>query len=271
MLVELLINLVRERPAIYDASDPNHSDRGFVVSLWKEVAAAMSCTEAECKDKWRHLRSNFMRERRKISEKPSGSGNTLTKRWLHYDSMEFLIPHVTPRPTSSNVPTPPDEDTGHEMEDTDIDSSFADFEAPFISPPQMTTSNAETCEDRSNGKSILPNSKKPRVSTKRSKVSADDMDVYFLDELRRLRVQSSSENANSNDGDRHFLLSLLPLMEQLSPIDNLDIRIEIYEVFRKKMFKPASSVQNGYWTEQNQSRRPTPSPSPSTISHSSDN
>ena len=44
MLVELLINLVQERPAIYDASDPKHHDRDFIATLWKEVAAAMSCT-----------------------------------------------------------------------------------------------------------------------------------------------------------------------------------------------------------------------------------
>lgn len=44
MLVEDLINLVRERPAIYDPSDPNHRDRDVIASLWKEVAAALSCT-----------------------------------------------------------------------------------------------------------------------------------------------------------------------------------------------------------------------------------
>ena len=44
MLVELLINLVRERPAIYDSSDPNHRDRDVIAALWKDVAAALSCT-----------------------------------------------------------------------------------------------------------------------------------------------------------------------------------------------------------------------------------
>ena len=44
MLVELLINLVHERPAIYDYSDPNHRDRDVIAALWKEIAAALSCT-----------------------------------------------------------------------------------------------------------------------------------------------------------------------------------------------------------------------------------
>lgn len=44
MLVELLIEWVRERPAIYDPSDPSHRDRVVIAALWKEVAAALSCT-----------------------------------------------------------------------------------------------------------------------------------------------------------------------------------------------------------------------------------
>ena len=90
--------------------------------------------------------------------------------------------------------------------------------------------------------------------------------MVFLDELKQLRGKGSSQN--DNDGDRQFLLSLLPMMKQLAPIDNMDIRIEIYEAFRRKMFKPAPSVQYGYWTEHNQSHTPTLSPG---TSHASDN
>ena len=44
MDVEFLINLVRERPPIYDPSDRSHRDRDAIAALWKEVAAAMKCT-----------------------------------------------------------------------------------------------------------------------------------------------------------------------------------------------------------------------------------
>ena len=206
-----------------------------------------------------------MRERRKNREKPSGSDNTQTRRWVYHDAMQFLIPYVTPRPKSSNVPTPPDEDTCHETEDAAQDSSLsAVIEASENASPQKAASNVETCEERSNGKPILPKSKKPCIAKKHSKASADEMDMYFLNQLKQLREQASSQN--DNDGDRQFLLSLLPMMKQLAPIDNMDIRIEIYEAFRRKIFKPASSVQ--YGTEQNQLHTPTPSPG---TSHASDN
>ena len=43
MLVDLLINLVRERRAIYDPSDPLHRDRDAIASFWKEIATEMKC------------------------------------------------------------------------------------------------------------------------------------------------------------------------------------------------------------------------------------
>ena len=43
MLVELLINLLRERRVIYDPSDPVHRDRDVIAALWKDIATEMKC------------------------------------------------------------------------------------------------------------------------------------------------------------------------------------------------------------------------------------
>jgi hypothetical protein len=44
MQLEDLINLVRERPALYDPSDSKHRDRDVISALWEEVAAELNCT-----------------------------------------------------------------------------------------------------------------------------------------------------------------------------------------------------------------------------------
>ncbi|XP_042856497.1 transcription factor Adf-1-like [Penaeus japonicus] len=147
MKIELLINLVRERPAIYDASDSRHRDRDVIAALWGEVATELKCTEADCKEKWRHLRSNFMREKRKLMKLPSGSASSLTRRWVYYDAMEFLFPHVTPRPTSSSVPTPMDEDTGHEMEDALQNSSHTPDIAVQDNASPLEGTASQDCND----------------------------------------------------------------------------------------------------------------------------
>ncbi|KAG7164019.1 uncharacterized protein LOC121872213 [Homarus americanus] len=266
MQVDVLINLVRERPAIYDPTDRSHRDRDVIAALWREVAAALKCKEAECKEKWQHLRSNFMREKRKISAKPSGSADIQSKKWVYYDAMEFLIPHVTPRPTSSNISTPPDEDTSYDAEDTSHNASCSTIlDAPDNSSYQEAASNVDNCEVRSTVMPTLPMSKKPKVTKKRCSNNADDMDMRFLEELKKMREQTCS--TDDNDPDRLFLLSLLPMMKQLSPADNIDIKIEIHEAFRRKLFPPVRSVPYDYWNEQDQSH----APSPCTTSNASDN
>jgi hypothetical protein len=43
----------------------------------------------------------------------------------------------------------------------------------------------------------------------------------------------------SNDWDRMFLLSFLPAMKQLSPLDNVDFRVEGQETLRRKLRRHA--------------------------------
>ena len=122
-----------------------------------------SFTEIEYKDKRHHLRSNFIREKRKISAKPSGSANTQTRWWMYSDVMELLLPHVTPRLTSSNVTTFPDKDC-RETKDTPRNSSPSTaIEAPDNTFPQETAHFNEICEDHSTIKASLPICKKPSV------------------------------------------------------------------------------------------------------------
>ncbi|XP_076032502.1 uncharacterized protein LOC143020221 [Oratosquilla oratoria] len=116
MLVDVLINLIRERRAICDPSDSVYRDLDAIPALWKDIATEIKYKESDCKDKWHRLRSNFMREKRKITTQQFGSANIKTKKWLFYNAMEFLILHVIPRATSSNVPPPPDEDNSSDID-----------------------------------------------------------------------------------------------------------------------------------------------------------
>ena len=53
---------------------------------------------------------------KKITIQASESASINKKKWVFYDAMEFLIPHVTPRATSSNVHPPPD-DKNYDVDD----------------------------------------------------------------------------------------------------------------------------------------------------------
>ncbi|XP_066987260.1 uncharacterized protein [Macrobrachium rosenbergii] len=124
MNFELLINLVQDRHPIYDPSDPLHRNRDAISALWKDIATEMKCKVSECKEKWQQLRSNFMREKKKLDTHPSGSANVKVRKWVFYDTMVFLTPYVAPRATSSNVP-PPLEEINTEIIDTGDAASTA--------------------------------------------------------------------------------------------------------------------------------------------------
>jgi hypothetical protein len=60
----------------------------------------------------------------------------------------------------------------------------------------------------------------------RQKLTAVDIDQQYLDSLKEIGKRMEE---TSNDSDRMFLLSLPPAMKQLSPLDNMDFRVEVHE------------------------------------------
>jgi hypothetical protein len=64
-------------------------------------------SDADVKTKWQTLRSNFMREKRKLKHVQSGSvaDNSSKLAWPYFDSMQFLDSSLKPRGTSGNVPS----------------------------------------------------------------------------------------------------------------------------------------------------------------------
>jgi hypothetical protein len=56
---------------------------------------------------------------------------------------------------------------------------------------------------------------------KKTKLTTVDIDQQYLDSLQQIGKRMEE---TSNDWDRMFLLSLLPAMKQLSPLDNIDLR-----------------------------------------------
>ena len=188
--------------------------------------------DSDCKKKWQQLRSNFVRGKRKFDTHPSGSANIKLRKWVFYDTMAFLTPYVAPRVTSSNVP--PSLEYMNAEDDTN-DATLNDADSAFS---VGTASNVDVHEEE-NTTSVMMQplsiAKKKSVTKKRHCELASDVDEHIMGELQMMRQQAVSLNEKESDSDRQFLLSLLPLMKQLSPMDSLDIKIEIHQAFQRKL------------------------------------
>jgi hypothetical protein len=165
-----------------------------------------------------------MRERRNSKEKTSRSGATLKGKWPYYDIMNFLEYYLQRRNTTGNVP-----------QTAAASVSFADPEETEIGDSELngeTTGHDQSMEGRSN-KEQQPKGTKRR---KKQKLASVDIDRQYLESLKEIGKRMGE---TSNDSDRMFLLSLLPAMKELSPLDNMDFWVEIQEALRRNMRRHA--------------------------------
>jgi hypothetical protein len=163
-----------------------------------------------------------MRERRKSKEKLSGSGATAKGKWPYYDTVNFLEYYLQRRNTTGNVP-----------QTAAATVSFTDPEDTEIGDSELE--GGSTCNDQNmEGGSEQPTGIKRR---KKTKLTTVDIDQLYLDSLQKIGKRMEE---TSNDLDRMFLLSLLPAMKQLSPLDNIDFRVEVQETLRRKLRRHAA-------------------------------
>ena len=75
---------------------------------------------------------------------------------------------------------------------------------------------------------LVKRSSQQELKEGKPKLTAVDTDQQYLDSLKEIGKRMEI----SNDSDRMFLLSLLPVMKQLSPLDNMDFRAEVQETLQ---------------------------------------
>lgn len=170
--------------------------------------------------------------------------------WISYQQRKetgilrcYGIPqtHVTLRATSSNVPPPPDVDAAAPdgISTTDITHAL-----DYVGS-QQTATNVDVCEGGSRPTPVINQppctAKKPKAKKIPRCQLPSEVDEQIVGELQKLREQAACKYQNESDPDRQFLLSLLPLMKQLSPVDSIEIEIKIHQAFRRKLVKDQNS------------------------------
>ncbi|XP_036344052.1 uncharacterized protein LOC118753286 [Rhagoletis pomonella] len=101
---EKFISLVEANKELYDKANPYYKFHGRKKSIWEQIGEELHTSGELCMRRWIALRDRYGREVRK-SAAPSGSGAEYYKPWYLLECMQFLKPHLIPRPTrcSQNV------------------------------------------------------------------------------------------------------------------------------------------------------------------------
>ncbi|XP_063366319.1 uncharacterized protein LOC134654778 [Cydia amplana] len=204
-----IINEVAKRPALYDKTIKQYSDRNVKAKLWLEVYQNVCrdwhiLTDTERKyrgntiqKKWKNMKDSFAKELAAQEGKSGQAAPAKKKKYVHFDSMLFLIPSMKKRETTSNVSSP--------------------------TPTQHSEAILSTASTPAN------NSKEHLQSANNS----TDYEQQLLDILR---------GKNDDDEEKIFALMLVPMLRKLNDDQKHYAKVEILNVLKKA--KTLSTMQS---------------------------
>ncbi|XP_072933782.1 uncharacterized protein [Epargyreus clarus] len=207
--VDALIAAVEKRPAIWNKSSEEYSDRLLKLKLWEEICEEIVlnwselssvkrrnvCTELQ--KKWRNLKDTFNKElaaQRKKDE--TGQGAKRKRLYIHFQALSFLASQSPIKRRSSNA--------SHNSDDSE---------------------NSE--------KEIVYALKRKRVSKERPGMN-ERTDIHDND--KEIEMPSQCQETTTYDEDVSFTEMLIPMLKKLNDDQKLYARIEILQIMNRAKF-----------------------------------
>ncbi|XP_065370829.1 uncharacterized protein LOC135962853 [Calliphora vicina] len=99
---EQLILLVQANESLCNKYSSGYKLADKKKRIWTEIAEQMQLPDEMCIKRWGCLRDRFAKEKR-MENLPSGSGSKYKSQWPLLQTMDFISPHIIPRPTRCSV------------------------------------------------------------------------------------------------------------------------------------------------------------------------
>nr|CAI5859360.1 unnamed protein product [Callosobruchus analis] len=225
---------VEKHPELYNYTLHEYSKRDATEKAWSNVAKEVNLSVNECKERWRNLRSTFVK---KLKPKPSGSGASKKPYYL-MEAMQFAIPFVkvagnptgnlddipptvSPCPTSTkNIEEIPNTQEG----DEDLTEDLLDQPGPSPRGPSSPIITRPSISARQGDRSrtpLLPVSAGARGPhglpiRKRKYLQGDEAERAFSEYVSAKKEKLSTlhpptdERDKREEGIKNFVLSLIP-------------------------------------------------------------
>ncbi|XP_073498169.1 uncharacterized protein [Phyllobates terribilis] len=215
--IDLLIQMVHDRPELYDPKVPSYADRYKKKKAWDEICAVLVpdwdlCSEREknlkakeIQTRWRSLKDCFRRELT-LQKKLESSGLPTHRRRNPFAGS------AAPSSTSNN------QEPVDILQAIDIERSASPTPPPPALPPAPTP----------------PAPKRNRK--KAAKASESDWETHLLDVMNTLKEKSEEES----DSDEIFLRSLLPFVKKVPEERKIDMQLSMMHVVKRFMEPPVT-------------------------------
>ncbi|CAH1119129.1 unnamed protein product [Phaedon cochleariae] len=195
---------VEKYECLYNSHLSDYTKKDVTERAWRKIAKKINLSVHESKDKWKNIRSAFVRSL-KPTERESSK---FRKPYYLHDRLLFILPYVKhSNSKESEKPTKSEEPTGTE------ENILYDDEAP---------SSLSSISDDGNQSD---NTSTSLASTAARKKRKSNDPANFLE-----YSQNKKENTNTSDDEtakRYFLLSLLPELNGLDEEQMRHFKIQV--------------------------------------------
>nr|XP_023015791.1 uncharacterized protein LOC111505243 [Leptinotarsa decemlineata] len=206
--------------------------------FYKNMNMTFFVTVQECKEKWRNIRSSFLR-----SMKAPASGSKSKKPYYLKDYLQFILPYVKPVnnvENTGNVPEPPPEISNEDNSSANVASDSV-LNNNHNENSQTASYNSE--DETNQSEPVMTQQQKPvhqlpvtpastafqtcryrkRQVTEGEKTFVD----YLKAKTRKVQDGANSDSKPKTSHMHHFLLSLLPDLESMTEEQQRNIKLRI--------------------------------------------
>ncbi|XP_037611162.1 uncharacterized protein wu:fb74b10 [Sebastes umbrosus] len=155
-----LIDMIEDRPPLYDVSEKLYANRVVKTELWREIEHRLDVSEKELKKKWDSLRTQYTRYKKLAPPESGGAQKTGRQQWI-LSRLQFLEPHTKRKENTSNhtikferstkdilTPQQDSEDVKPEIPAIPLDPDSGRSSSPAESVPAVRTTWSVEKEDK---------------------------------------------------------------------------------------------------------------------------
>ncbi|KAG8282322.1 hypothetical protein J6590_039068 [Homalodisca vitripennis] len=248
-----LVGAVEKYEVLYNYKLPEYTRKDVTEKAWKEVSAEVNMPVQDCKEKWRNLRTVFMR---RMKPSPSGSGRNKRAYYLE-NAMQFCLPFMKTMipPSPGNLPAPP---STTQFSTRDIEGSETQVEDPTQlefeceveqhNSQEMSPSTASPQHFIETTSGSLSSKRTFQITKEKNKILASKADQtvaeYFRAKKAKLlsnaEADTSYQQIDRQQAIKMFLLSLIPELEELS-----DSQIKLFKRHVLRLIDDISLSEHG--------------------------
>ncbi|XP_050300458.1 uncharacterized protein LOC126738981 [Anthonomus grandis grandis] len=215
---------VEKFPCLYNFKRSDYSRKDITEKAWHEISKETKFSDQECKERWKNIRSAFVRS---LKPAPSGSSAKSKKPYYLHDYLLFILPYIKPINTTKSPgniegpPNPSETQVALQVDETAA-NNHEDEESP--APSEVIFNNNSERED--SVPITSKSAKNPQYNTTGKKNMYNNLDKSFLEYLQNKKKKLAPTDDNET-ARKYFLLSLLPDIKTLTDDQMRHFKLEV--------------------------------------------